>query len=265
MAACFIIAGQLVSPMSHDRVIDFGLRGKSAVVIGGGGGIGGAIVAELIRQGCNVIATAVSDEEIAEQRAFLANAAVRWHRLDVADDDAVQELARSIDRLDILVNCAGITVRGPAAIEEDAFLRVVDINLHGTMRSCRAFRAALAAARGAIVNIASMMSMFGSGTAVGYAASKGGVSQLTKSLAIAWAEDRIRVNAVAPGWIETPMTRTAIMASSPELYERVKLRTPMRRWGAPENIARAIPFLVSSYADFVTGVIFPVDGGYSAA
>lgn len=250
--------------MPDDKRIDFGLGGKLAVVIGGAGGIGGAITAELARQGCRVVATAISHREIDEQRASLGEAAVEWHLLDVGDDAAVRELASGFSRVDILVNCAGITARGAPALEEELFMRVVDINLHGTMRSCRAFHDALKAAGGSIVNIASMMSKFGSGTAVGYSASKGAVSQLTKSLAIAWAPDGIRVNAIAPGWIETPMTRNAIMSSSPELYERVKVRTPMNRWGAPESIAQAVPFLASHYAAFVTGAILPVDGGYSA-
>jgi NAD(P)-dependent dehydrogenase (short-subunit alcohol dehydrogenase family) len=133
----------------------------------------------------------------------------------------------------------------------------------GTLRMCNAFLSQLeASGAGAIVNTASMNSFFGTATAPGYAASKGAVSQATKSMAIAWAPRNVRVNAVAPGWIRTPLSRAA--ASAPEIIERVTSRTPMGRWGEPHHIAGPVLFLASPDAAWVTGVILPVDGGYLA-
>jgi NAD(P)-dependent dehydrogenase (short-subunit alcohol dehydrogenase family) len=235
-----------------------------ALVTGGAGGIGGAVVTALVALGYAVTATAYDEGELAPRRSTPAFAEVDLATLDVADPGAVERFAEGFDRLDVLVNCAGVTARGPRAFEEDMFTWVLDVNLTGTMRTCRAFHPQLAACRGVVVNIASMMSFFGTGTAPGYAASKGGVAQLTKSLAIAWAEEGIRVNAVAPGWIQTPMG-AAVESADPELYRRVLQRTPMGRWGTPEDVAGAVVFLCSDAAAFVTGVILPVDGGYSVA
>lgn len=237
------------------------LTGKRAVVTGGVGGIGAAISRALHEAGADVIATGYSQAEIDERAADTDLAGVTLAALDVGHDEAVRAFAVGTGAIDILVNCAGTTARGPEAFEEAAFEHVIDVNLTGTMRCCRAFRESLATRNGAIVNIASMMSYLGSGTAPGYAASKGGVALLTKSLAIAWAEQGIRVNAVAPGWIVTPLTDTQI---DPALRERVVARTPMRRWGEPRFIADAVEFLCSDKASFITGVILPVDGGYLA-
>jgi NAD(P)-dependent dehydrogenase (short-subunit alcohol dehydrogenase family) len=235
------------------------LDGKIAVVVGGTGGIGSAISETLRDAGATVIATAIDAREQAEAMPRLSNIDIRL--LNIGDDEEVQILAKDIGPIDILVNCAGITSRGEASFGEDEFLRVMDINLHGTMRTARAFRPALAKRQGCIVNIASMMSFHGSGTAPGYTASKGGVMQLTKSLAIAWAADGIRVNAVAPGFIVTPMTEAHIDLA---YRARVSERTPMGRWGEPKHIADAVLFLASDRASFITGAILPVDGGYLA-
>jgi len=236
--------------------------GLHALVTGGVGGIGSAVSAALRRSGAAVTATGFDQAEIDARAGEVELSSIRLAPLDVGDHQAVDAFAAGIDQLDILVNCAGTTRRGPEAFEEEAFREVLDVNLAGTMRACRAFHRKLAESRGAIVNIASMMSFFGSGTAPGYAASKGGVALLTKSLAIAWAGDGIRVNAVAPGWIVTPLTERQI---DPELRDRVVNRTPMRRWGEPRHIADAVAFLCSPEAEFITGVVLPVDGGYSAA
>jgi NAD(P)-dependent dehydrogenase (short-subunit alcohol dehydrogenase family) len=236
------------------------LDGKIALVIGGTGGIGSAICEALQVAGARVMATAIDTAEQSEAAERLPGVDIRL--LNIADDDDVRRLATEIGAIDILINCAGITSRGEAAFGEDDFLRVVDINLHGTMRTARAFRAALASRKGCIVNIASMMSFHGSGTAPGYSASKGGVMQLTKSLAIAWAGDGVRVNAVAPGFIVTPMTDKHI---DPVFRADREARTPMGRWGQPQDIANAVLFLASHRASFITGVILPVDGGYLAA
>jgi len=233
---------------------------KIAVVVGGAGGIGSAICEVLRDAGAKVTATAINEAEHADAQARLSDIDVR--RLNVGDDSDVGQFASEVGPIDILVNCAGITSRGEPSFEEDEFLRVVDINLHGTMRAARAFRPALAARHGCIVNIASVMSFHGSGTAPGYTASKGGVMQLTKSLAIAWAAEGIRVNAVAPGFIITPMTDKHI---DPAFRTRVESRTPMGKWGQPEDVANAVLFLASDRASYITGIILPVDGGYLTA
>lgn len=235
------------------------IEGKTALVIGGTGGIGSAICETLQAAGGRVLATAIDAAEQAEAGKRLPG--VEVHLLDIADDGDVLRLAREVGPIDILVNCAGITSRGEASFGEEEFSRVVDINLHGSMRTARAFRPALAERQGCIVNIASMMSFHGSGTAPGYSASKGGVMQLTKSLAIAWAGQGIRVNAVAPGFIVTPMTDKHI---DPVFRANREARTPMGRWGRPQDIANAVLFLASDRASFITGVILPVDGGYLA-
>jgi NAD(P)-dependent dehydrogenase (short-subunit alcohol dehydrogenase family) len=235
------------------------LDGKTALIVGGTGGIGSAIAETLRGAGAAVIVTTIDAHEQAEASARLSD--IDIHLLNIGNDAEVQQLATEVGPIDILVNCAGVTSRGEEAFGEDEFLRVMDINLNGSMRTARAFRPALAKSKGCIVNIASMMSFVGSGTAPGYAASKGGVMQLTKSLAIAWAAEGIRVNAVAPGFIVTPLTDAQI---DPAYRARVNERTPMGRWGTPQHVADAVLFLASDRASFITGVILPVDGGYLA-
>jgi NAD(P)-dependent dehydrogenase (short-subunit alcohol dehydrogenase family) len=181
--------------------------------------------------------------------------------LDVADAAAVTAFAATLDSLSVLVNAAGI-LRLRDEYEPAEFMRVVDVNLTGTMRMAVACRAALASAKGAIVNIASMHAIFGAPLSPAYAASKAGVVQLTKSLAVAWAEDGIRVNAIAPGWIETPMTVPA--RSDPARNRAILDRTPLGRWGTPDDLVGPALFLASDAARFVTGAVLVVDGGYSA-
>ena len=163
--------------------------------------------------------------------------------LDVRDARRCRGCSRGLDGLDVLVNCAGVIARG-AELDPVVFAEVVDINLNGAMRVCAAARPLLAAARGgAIVNLASMLSFFGGGLVPGYSASKGGIAQLTKSLAIAYAADGIRVNAVAPGWIATPLT--AALRADPDRSAAILARTPLGRWGRPEDGRRggALPLL----------------------
>ena len=179
--------------------------------------------------------------------------------LDVADAAAVAGLVAGLDDLAHVVNCAGV-IRRHEELDPEVFARVVDINLNGTMRVCAAARPALAANGGTILNTASMLSFFGGGLVPGYSASKGGIAQLTKSLAIAYAADGIRVNAIAPGWIATPLT--AALQADPARSGPILARTPLGRWGTPDDLAGAALFLASPLAAFITGIVLPVDGGY---
>jgi 2-dehydro-3-deoxy-D-gluconate 5-dehydrogenase len=236
-------------------------RDRVAVVTGGTGGIGRAVCAALAAEQ-SVIAVSASETELDEFTPVGDLAEVEARHLDVTDVEAVRQFFTSLDRLDVLVNLAGIG-RGPREFDAAGFEHTIDVNLLGTMRTCYSAHALLAARGGAIVNTASMMSFFGTGTAPAYAASKGGVAQLTKSLAIAWAADHIRVNAVAPGWIATPMT--AAMVADDHYNTKVLARTPLGRWGTPEDVAHAVRFLATPSSAFITGVILPVDGGYLIA
>lgn len=239
------------------------LDGLTALVTGGTGGIGGAIARALRDAGAEVLATGLGAAEVASAGGDAAFGGIQVHALDVADGGAVAALAGGLDRLDILVNGAGMIVRAGGEFEVETFQRVVEVNLTGAMRLATACRPLLARRGGAIVNIASMLSFFGSGAAPAYSASKGGIAQLTKSLAIAWAPDGIRVNAVAPGWIETALTGP--LREDPARSAAIVARTPLGRWGRPEDVGGAVVFLCSEAAAFVTGVVLPVDGGYAIA
>ena len=239
------------------------LDGLTALVTGGTGGIGGAIARALRDAGAEVLATGLGAAEVASAGGDATFGGIQVHALDVADDRAVAALVAGLDRLDILVNGAGMIVRAGGEFEVETFQRVVEVNLTGAMRLATACRPLLAQRGGAIVNIASMLSFFGSGAAPAYSASKGGIAQLTKSLAIAWAPDGIRVNAVAPGWIETALTGP--LREDPARSAAIVARTPLGRWGRPEDVGGAVVFLCSEAAAFVTGVVLPVDGGYAIA
>ena len=220
-------------------------------------GIGAAIARAFQDAGARVAITGAEPEPAAEDRARFA-----YTQLDLTDLDAVQALAARTEKLDILVNCAAITARG----EEMApafFQDVVDVNLHGTFRTAQAFHPHLKAQQGSLINIASMYASFGSPKNPAYGASKAAVVQLTKSLAIAWAADGIRVNAVAPGFVVTAQSERSRTDSVH--VAAVNLRTPMGRWGQPDDIAGPVLFLTSPAAGFMTGVCVPIDGGYSVA
>jgi len=228
-------------------------KGKRALVSGATQGIGAVIANHLAALGAQVTAIGLGAGD-----GTLA-AAVEVKQADVTSTASLDAVLSDIDRLDIVFNCAGIIQRG-AEHDLEVFERVLAVNLTGTMRVCSATRERLKASGGCIVNTASMLSFFGGGLVPAYSASKGGVAQLTKSLAIAYAADGIRVNAVAPGWIATPLTKS--LQDDPSRAGPILARTPMGRWGTPDDVARAAMFLCTPAASFMTGVVLPVDGGY---
>jgi NAD(P)-dependent dehydrogenase (short-subunit alcohol dehydrogenase family) len=229
---------------------------RDVLVVGGTSGIGWAIAQRFGAERDRVIATGASEHEVQSARQAEG---VSFQLLDVRDQHAVEALVGRFASLDVLVNCAGVIRRGT---EHDpaVFADVIDINLNGTLRTCAAARSRLAARRGCIVNTASMLSFFGGGLVPAYSASKGGIAQLTKSLAIAYADDGIRVNAIAPGWIATPLTQA--LQDDAARSAPILSRTPMKRWGQPADVAGPVLFLASADAAFITGAILPVDGGY---
>ena len=235
---------------------------QTALVTGGTSGIGAGVARALREAGATVVVTGATDAEVNVARSASDFAGLRAEVLDVRDGAAVTRLVGGFKQLNMVVNCAGM-IRRQAEHDPEVFDQVIDVNLSGTMRVCYAARPLLAASGGNIVNVASMLSFFGAGLAPGYSSSKGGVAQLTKSLAGAYAADRIRVNAVAPGWIATQLT--AALREDASRNQAIIDRTPMKRWGAPDEVADAVVFLCSDAARFVTGVILPVDGGYLIA
>lgn len=229
--------------------------GSTEVLITGAtSGIGQGIARGFADAGMQVLAVGVGALPDMEEN-------ITYAELDVRDAAAVSELIDPLSGLSTVLNAAGIIRRGDE-LEPDVFQQVVDVNLNGTMRVCAAARPHLAANGGSIINIASMLSYFGGGLVPGYAASKGGIAQLTKSLAIAWASEGIRVNALAPGWIATPLTTD--LQADPNRAAPILDRTPMARWGRPKDLVGPALFLASPAAGFVTGTILNVDGGYAA-
>ena len=239
--------------MMHSR---FDFAGAEVVVVGASrAGIGAAIARAFQDAGASVEITGAEAEPAPEDAARFA-----YTQLDVTDGAAVKDFAARHDKVDVLVNCAAITARGEEMAPE-FFAHVVNVNLHGTFRLAEAFHAQLKAAKGALINIASMYAMFGSPRNPAYGASKAAVVQLTKSLAIAWAGDGIRVNAVAPGFIVTQHSAGSRPVRA--LVANVSARTRMGRWGHPEDIAGPVLFLASTASAFMTGTCLAIDGGYS--
>jgi NAD(P)-dependent dehydrogenase (short-subunit alcohol dehydrogenase family) len=226
---------------------------KVAVITGGGSGIGRACAEALAARGYRAVCCGLDrDDDAPGQLEFV--------RLDVTDERAVGEFAAGLPRVAALVNCAGMILHEGREFSAEGFRRVIDVNLVGTQLVTVALRSALAAARGSVVNLASVWSFFGSPRNPAYAASKGAVVQITRSHAVAFAAEGIRVNAVAPGWIDTRLAAGAIR--NPERSVAIMARIPLARWGTPADVADVVAFLVSDQARYVTGAVLAVDGGY---
>jgi NAD(P)-dependent dehydrogenase (short-subunit alcohol dehydrogenase family) len=241
-----------------DGAVSFDFGGRVVLVTGGTSGIGRGIAEGFRRSGAQVIITGTRAREDYEDDF----AGLEQRRFRVEDPQGAAELAASIPRLDVLVNNAGTMHRDPSELEPAGFEATIAINLTGTFRVLHAFGPHLAASSGSVINIASVTAYFGSPRVPGYSASKGAIVQLTRSLAIAWAEAGVRVNAIAPGWIESNMTAGHV--ADPIRSRQILDRTPMGRWGAPADVAGPALFLASDAARFVTGAVLNVDGGYTA-
>ena len=250
----------------------FDLTGKVAVVTGGNGGIGLGIAMGLAGAGANIVIAARSVEKTAQALEDIRALGVEAHGItvDVTQEPAIQRMiTNTIDhmgRLDILVNNSGIAVRAqPQELTAAQWDSVVDVNLRAAFLASKAAYAQMVKAGGGkVINVGSMYSIFGSDWGAPYAASKGGLVQLTKSLAVAWAKDNIQVNAVLPGWIVTDLTR-GIQDADTNRYDNISRRIPTGRWGEPSELAGAAVFLASTASDYVTGATLAVDGGYSSA
>src|SRR5215468_7830991 len=248
----------------------FDLRGNVAIVTGGNGGIGLGIARGLADAGADIAVVGRNQDKSNAAVADLRARGVRAIAVaaDVTDKTAVADMiarvGRDLGRIDILVNNAGINIRKPPhALELDEWSSVIDTNLTSAFLCSKAVHPLLKAAGGGkVINIGSMMSIFGAGFAPAYAASKGGIVQFTRACACAWAADNIQANAVLPGWIDTDLTRDARREVA-GLNEQVLARTPAGRWGDPKDFAGIAVFLASAASDFVTGAAIPIDGGYS--
>lgn len=250
----------------------FDLTGKVAIVTGGNGGIGFGMARGLARAGARIAVVGRNEEKSAQAVQALQdlNTEARAFKADVTDADVVSSMVAAVSdafgRIDILVNNAGINIRKrPEDLEPDEWQQVINTNLTSAYLCSRACYPELKRAGGGkILNNGSMLSIFGTPWGSAYAASKGGIVQLTKSHATAWAADNIQVNCFLPGWIDTELTRNA-RREVDGLHERVLARTPAGRWGDIEDFEGLAVFLASSASNFITGVAIPIDGGFSVS
>ncbi len=239
--------------MTHSP--DFSVAGKTVLITGGTGGIGSSFANAFLGSGANVIIADIASPKGNRNPEF------RYEVLDVRDDGAVQDLASRIDTLDVVIHCAGRLARWEE-YKPEIFMDIIDIHLVGNLRLANAFRPHLKATRGCLINIGSMYSYSGAPQVPAYSAAKTAIVSLTKSLAIAFAADGIRVNAIAPGWIKTEISRGG--RENPEFNAKVVARIPGGEWAEPEDLAGTAVFLASNAARLINGVTIPVDGGYLA-
>lgn len=245
-----------MNPADSDP-LSFDVAGKHVLVSGGRGDIGAAFAAGFADRGARVIVCDIKPSE-----NVTSCQEMQHEHLDVCDEEAVNALAASIPRLDVLIHCAGVLA--PFKEHRPAvFQKIVDVHLFGNMRLATAFRPHLRQHRGCIINVGSVYSFFGHARLPAYAAAKAAMLSLTKSLAIAYAEDGIRVNGIAPGYVDTEMTKSG--RQDAEINASLMARCPMKRWAKPIELVGPALFLASAASSFINGVMIPVDGGYSAS
>lgn len=235
---------------------DFSVAGKTILITGGTGGIGGAFATGFLAHGAKVIVA-----DIAAPKGE-TDARIRYEILDVRDDAAVEALAARVGELDAVIHCAGRLARWEE-YKTDVFKDILDIHLVGNLRLANAFRPHLKKSGGCLINIASMYAFFGAPQVPAYSAAKTAVVSLTKSLAISFAADGIRVNAIAPGWIKTEISRGG--RENPEFNNKVVARIPGGEWADPADLVGTAIFLASSASRLINGVTIPVDDGYCAS
>ena len=249
----------------------FNLKGKSAIVTGGNGGIGKGMAEGLAEAGADIVIAARNREKTENTvQEIKARFGVRvlGIQLDVRREDEIRAMVKAVlqafGRIDILVNNAGISIKKfPQEFSVAEWDEVLETNLRGSFLCAQAVYPAMKSQGGGkIINIGSMMSIFGGGRFAAYGASKGGIVQMARGLAVAWAPDNIQVNTILPGWIDTELTR-GTRGLIPGLQEQVEARTPAGCWGKPDDFLGTAVFLASPASDFITGVALPVDGGYS--
>lgn len=234
---------------------DFSVANKHVLITGGTGGIGGAYARAFLDLGAHVVVA-----DLAEPKDGM-DPRIRYEQLDVRDDAAIQALAARIPQLDVMIHCAG-RLAGPKEYQPELFMDILDIHLVGNLRLANAFRPQLKASKGCIINIASIYAYVGAPNVPAYGAAKAAVVSLTKSLAVSFAVDGIRVNAIAPGWVKTDMTRAG--RAMEELNKQIVARIPAGDWAEPEDMPGTAIFLASAAARYVNGVTIAVDGGYLA-
>ena len=249
----------------------FSLQGKTAIVTGGNRGIGEGISQGFASMGCNIVIAARDTGKIrktAQEIRDTSGVEVLGISTDIQYEEQIQsmveETLNAFSGISILVNNAGINIRKmPQEYDASEWDQVIDVNLRAAFLCSKAVHPSMKSGGGGkVINIGSMTSIFGGAKLAPYGTSKGGIVQLTRSLAVAWAQDNIQVNAILPGWIDTDLTRQARIDLH-GLNDRVLSRTPIGRWGLPADLAGSAIFLASGASDFVTGAALPVDGGYS--
>jgi NAD(P)-dependent dehydrogenase (short-subunit alcohol dehydrogenase family) len=234
--------------------------GRSVLVSGGSSGIGLEIARGFRDLGAHVVATGSSEQKLAHDRAEPGNAGILFEQADLRDHEGTERLITGLDRLDVLVNTAGIA-RPDTEFDTAVFEDVIDINLNAAMRTAMAARAHLTTTGGSIINFASMLSYLADASVPAYCASKTGLLGLTRALAHAFGPEGVRVNAIAPGYHKTDMTK--LLWSQPHNHDVIARHSALKRWGTTSDLVGATVFLASPAAQFITGVCLPVDGGYS--